>query len=224
ALKLAGLTDKDVTFVDIVREGKSSQSGRRGWAGERPEISLEAQALLRGEVDAIFHKGSRGLEVAEAIGAVTVFDLGKHPDPNVRVNNGSPRTLTVDAGLIERDLGLVVRLVKRVLQAGQWADQHPREAAEYVASETGSSVAAVWKAYGDVHQHLRTDLEESSIAALGDFKDFLFQWGFLPNDFDVRAWIDPRPLKLALEELAAERAAPSTSVTKPRSAPAAELR
>jgi ABC-type nitrate/sulfonate/bicarbonate transport system substrate-binding protein len=49
---------------------------------------------------------------------------------------------------------------------------------------------------------LRTDLQESSIVALGDFKDFLFAWGVLPNDFDVRTWIDPRPLAQAERELA----------------------
>jgi ABC-type nitrate/sulfonate/bicarbonate transport system substrate-binding protein len=56
----------------------------------------------------------------------------------------------------------------------------------------------VERAYGaNVGQHLATDLEESSIDALSDFKDFLFNWRFLPNDFDVRTWIDPKPLALA---------------------------
>lgn len=45
-------------------------------------------------------------------------------------------------------------------------------------------------------------LEESSIEALSDFKDFLFAWGFLQSDFDVRSWIDPRPLARAQKSLA----------------------
>jgi ABC-type nitrate/sulfonate/bicarbonate transport system substrate-binding protein len=153
-------------------------------------------------VDAIFHKGSRGLEVAAAIGAHIVFDLGKHPDPKVRINNGSPRTLTVDAGLLDRRPDLVVRLLKRVILAGRWAATHPREALAYVARETSSSEAAVELAYGkDVGQHLHTDLRESSIAALADFKDFLWKRGVLPHDFDVRQWIDARPLAEAEREL-----------------------
>ncbi len=56
----------------------------------------------------------------------------------------------------------------------------------YVAKETNSTEDAVERAYGkDVGEHLRTDLEESSIEALSDFKDFLFDWGFLKSDFDV---------------------------------------
>jgi ABC-type nitrate/sulfonate/bicarbonate transport system substrate-binding protein len=205
ALGLYGLSEKDVELVELPRTEVSSV-GPAGSGNPQPiEQSAEAQALLRGEVDAIFHKGSRGLELADAIGATIVFDVGAHPDPKVRVNNGSPRTLTVDAGLIERDIGLVVRLVKRVLLAGRWAAEHPRETLAYVARETRSSEAAVTRAYGsDVNHHLRTDLEESSIVALGDFTDFLHRWKFIPNALEVRAWIDSRPLELARQELAAE--------------------
>ena len=206
ALTLHGLGTKDVTLVELPRTDASSVGPARGAERGRPlSQSLEAQALLDGEVDAIFHKGSRGLELADAIGAKVVFDLGAHPDPNVRVNNGSPRTLTVDEGLIERDISLVVRLLKRVLLAGRWAAEHPAEAVAYVARETRSSEAAVTRAYGsDVNHHLRTDLEESSIVALGDFTDFLHRWQFIPERVDVRAWIDPRPLAQAVQELAAE--------------------
>jgi ABC-type nitrate/sulfonate/bicarbonate transport system substrate-binding protein len=202
ALKLEGLSERDVEFVELVREGDDAP--RRGWSqGQgKPEESREAQALSKGEVDVIFHKGSRGREVARAIGASVIFDVGRHPDPKVRVNNSSPRTLTVDAQFLDNHFDLAVRLVKRVLLAGRWAEDHRSEAVAYVARETGSSEAAVADAYGDdVGSHLQTDLEESSIVALSDFKDFLYQWKFLPNDFDVRGWIDPRPLARAREEL-----------------------
>jgi ABC-type nitrate/sulfonate/bicarbonate transport system substrate-binding protein len=200
ALRLVGLDEQAVELIELPRpEPRGTAPRQRGWASERDlRESPEVAALLDGRVDAIFHKGSRGLEVADAIGAEVVFDIGKHPDPKVRINNGSPRTLTVDAKLLEQNLDLAVRLVERVLLAGQWAADHPREALEYVAKETGSSEAAVERAYGaDVGQHLRTDLEPSSIEALSDFKDFLFSRGFLKGDFDARAWIDPRPLALA---------------------------
>lgn len=203
ALKLEGLTKDDVQFVDLVRTD-APQSGTRGWSrSDDPKASPEVAALLRGEVDAIFHKGSRGIEVAQAIGAHIVYDLGKHPDPSVRVNNGSPRTLTVDKKLLDEHPELAARLVKRVLEAGRWASANPRDAVEYVAKETHSTPEAVVAAYGkDVGSHLQTDLEESSIVALTDFKNFLLEWGFLVGDFDVREWIDPRPLAQAKRELA----------------------
>jgi ABC-type nitrate/sulfonate/bicarbonate transport system substrate-binding protein len=202
ALKLHGLTEKDVTFVELPRDEASFVGNGSG--GPLVE-TVEARALRRGDVDAIFHKGSRGLELADALGARIVYDVGAHPDPRVRVNNGSPRTLTVDTGLLEANLPLVVRLIKRVIVAGRWAAEHPRETLAYVARETRSAEEAVTRAYGnDVHHQLRTDLEESSIVALDDFTRFLHDWKFIPNAVDVRAWIDPRPLLLAQQELTAE--------------------
>jgi ABC-type nitrate/sulfonate/bicarbonate transport system substrate-binding protein len=74
-----------------------------------------------------------------------------------------------------------------------------------VARETRSPEVAVARAYGrDVHHHLRTDLEESSIVALGDFTRFMHEWKLIPNAVDVRGWIDARPLLLAQQELALE--------------------
>lgn len=215
ALKLVGLDKSHVEFVELPQEEKPTVI--RGWGGERdPKQSPEVAALLEGRVDAIFHKGSRGLEIADAIGAEVVFDVGRHPDPKVRVNNGSPRTLTVDAKLLDENLELAARLVERVLLAGQWAADHPREAVAYVAKETYSTEDWVERAYGkDVGEHLRTDLEESSIEALSDFKDFLFAWGFLKSDFDVRSWIDPRPLALAQKALAARSARESKAAAAP---------
>jgi ABC-type nitrate/sulfonate/bicarbonate transport system substrate-binding protein len=196
ALKLVGKSERHVELVEIERAAQPA--GQSGWNSDNQQQPNEVKALLEGKVDAIFHKGSRGLEIADAIGAHVVFDLGKHPDPKVRINNGSPRTLTVDAGLLENNPDLAVRLTRRVLLAGRWAQENPREAVAYVAQETRSSEAAVERAYGsNVGEHLATDLEESSIDALSDFKDFLFNWRFLPNDFDVRSWIDPKPLALA---------------------------
>lgn len=201
ALRLQGLSEKDVELVELPRT--DAGSGRQSWGDEPLADSVEARALASGDVDVIFHKGSRGLELADAIGACIVYDVGAHGDPTVRVNNGLPRTLTVDAGLIERDYSLVVRLLKQVLRAGRWAEENGAAAIAYVAKETRSSEAAVVRAYGkDVNRHLRTDLAESSITALADFTGFLAEWKFIPREFDVRAWIEPHPLQQALRELA----------------------
>jgi ABC-type nitrate/sulfonate/bicarbonate transport system substrate-binding protein len=203
ALGLEGLTDKDVELVEIPRT-ENSFDNPRGLAGQGPGADqlLEVKALQEGKVDVIFHKGSRGLEVADAIGAQVVFDVWNHPDPRARANNHSPRTFTVDAALADNHPDVVARVVRRVLQAGQWAEDHQAEATAYVAKETGSSERWVQAAYGkDVHKHLKTDLEERSIAALVDFADFLADRGFLPQRFDVRGWIDSRPLAAASKAL-----------------------
>ena len=171
-LGLRGLTENDVTFVELPRAGTNATD--RGWFDIPLAKSVEAEALAEGEVDVIFHKGSRGLELADAIGARILYDLANHPDTSARVNNGSPRTLTVDAGLIERDFPLVVRLLKRLILAGRWAEANRSSAIAYVAKETRSPVAAVERGYGpDVHRHLKTVLSVEHIKALGDFIQFL---------------------------------------------------
>jgi ABC-type nitrate/sulfonate/bicarbonate transport system substrate-binding protein len=69
-----------------------------------------------------------------------VFDLWKHPDPRARANNHSPRTLTVDAHLLDNHPDIVSRIVRRVLLAGQWAEDHRDEAIQYLAREAIASV------------------------------------------------------------------------------------
>ena len=191
-LELAGIDPKQVEFVDAdygdAPRAPVLSNGQRG--GYRHEV----QALLDKRVDAIFVKGSRGIEVTDELNANVVFDISRHPDPLVRSNNGAPRPVTVDLQFLQTRPDLVGRFLKRIVDIGAWAAAHPAETAAYVAKETGSSVAAVRRAYGeDLHLHQVTDLAPSSIAALKGYKDFLFQWGFLKQDFDVSAWIDPQP-------------------------------
>ncbi|MGF7150644.1 ABC-type nitrate/sulfonate/bicarbonate transport system substrate-binding protein [Sphingomonas zeicaulis] len=198
ALELEGVGLDEVERVDTVNDGSGTSgiaSGegfrRRGRHGYR----AEALALTRGTVDAIYAKGALGLETARLLGARIIADIGFHPDPKVRINNGTPRTLTVDAGLIESHPEIVSRFVARVVDAGEWARVHPEETFAYIAREAGSSADWVRAAYGEAApQRLGTFFTEEAIDALGDFKDFLFAHGFLPADFDVRAWIDRRPL------------------------------
>jgi ABC-type nitrate/sulfonate/bicarbonate transport system substrate-binding protein len=221
ALHAHGLSAHDVTFVELPRATgvgvRPLPSQHRG--DVVAESDTETRALMRGEVDAIFHKGARGLELAFAIGARILYNLGDHPDPKVRVNNGSPRTLTVDAGFIRRDLPLVSRLLKRVILAGRWAETHPLEAVSHIAKEARASEHAVRRAYGhDINQRLKTDLDEPSLQALADFTAFLHRWQFIPNNVNVREWVDPRPLLLALESLSRQDG-PVSSRRMPISAP-----
>jgi ABC-type nitrate/sulfonate/bicarbonate transport system substrate-binding protein len=197
ALELAGIAESTVQFVDIEIHSErggpltASQPGQRSGGGYK----ALAEALQNNTVDAIFLKGSHGIEIAEKIAAHIVYDLRNHPDPLVRANNGAPRPITVDSILLRNRPDIVGRFLARIVAIGDWSATHAAETVAYVARETGSSEAAVKKAYGDdLHLYQRTDLAESSIAGLEAYKNFLLQRGFLEQDFDVRAWIDPQPL------------------------------
>lgn len=161
------------------------------------DYAAECVALLRGDVDAVYVKGAQGLEAAHLIRARIVIDIGFHPDPMIRNNNGTPRPLTVSGAVLERHPDLVAGFLQLVAQAGDWARSHPAETLRYVSQETASPEEWVHRAYGDkLHRHLGIDLHPQSIQALASFKDFLLAWGFVAQDFDVWDWVDATPYRM----------------------------
>ncbi|MER8590920.1 ABC transporter substrate-binding protein [Mesorhizobium sp. M1182] len=200
ALSLEGLGYGDVEIVDIaladsVLDGQEGPS-LFGLKRKQP-YGEEAAALIRGEVDAIYVKGTAGINVANLIGAIQVVEFGFHPDPNIRINSGSPRVLTVDELLAEQRPDLVARLIETILRASAWAEAHPEETQRFVAREAGATEEQVLAANGpDVHKHLGLGLQPELVAAVSHYKDFLRDWGFLAGDFDVEHWVDRRPLDL----------------------------
>jgi len=171
--------------------------GRRG----RHSYTNEARALARGEVDAVYMKDVRGAQTAHMLGAHTVVDIGSHPDPFVRINNGTPRPLTVNGQLLDRHPQLVRALLAQVLHAGDWARREPAGALTLISRETGWAEPWIRHAYGEtLQERLRVDLSDALVDGLAVFKDFLFGIGVLPADFDVRDWIDPEPLADVLRD------------------------
>jgi len=212
ALRLEGLEVADVELVNQDIESHYSEGQARNvggtvnWQGRTTSRArannLEVIALLRGEVDAIFLKGAHGAQVANQFGLVTVIDTGAHPDPLVRSNNGTPRTLAVDGHLIDNHPDAAVTIVEQVLRAERWAHGQAAEVRRYLGRETNASEFWVQAAYGeDAHLKLNTDLAPQSVAALQDFTDFLHRWGFIPQTFAVSDWIDDAPLAAAAERL-----------------------
>lgn len=201
ALRLEGLQVGDLQLVNFRYEGTFSDPQVRSVNGtpvstQRVEgRNLELVGLLRGEVDAIFLKGASAARQAHEFGLHTVIDTGSHPEPLIRSNNGTPRTLAVDLNLLDNHFDVASGILDSVLRAEHWAHTHPEETRRYLARETNSSEYWVSAAYGDnAHLRLRTELDEQAIDALQDFTHFLHRWRFIPNGFDARDWIDRRPL------------------------------
>ena len=207
ALSLEGLTHTDVEIVEIARPDSvlDSQDDPALFGLKRRQSHFtEVAALIKGEVDAIYVKGTPGIQIANFIGAHLVAEFGFHPDPLIRVNSGSPRLLTVDDLLAEERPDLVTTLLATIKRASAWAETHPDETRRFVARESAASEEQVLAANGpDLHHHLGIGLEPELVKAVSHYKDFLLEWGFLAADFDVDAWVDRRPL----EALAARRAA-----------------
>ncbi|MBC3839863.1 ABC transporter substrate-binding protein [Streptacidiphilus sp. 4-A2] len=195
ALSLAGLGLDDARLVRV----PGSAEGQ--WEGE-------LAALRDGLVDAVYVKGALAVEAAQRYGAVVGIDLDAAPDRRARVNNGTPRPITVHQGLLDEQPELVARFLAVLLEAADWAREHPAGLARILGAETGAGAVGVAGAYrADTGQNLRLDLSEERLGLLEQQERFLRAHGFLPEPVDVRSWADHRPLARARELLAERRAA-----------------
>ncbi|AYQ43642.1 MULTISPECIES: ABC transporter substrate-binding protein [Burkholderia cepacia complex] len=213
ALSTEGRSAADVERIDFDIGGTYSDApGRTGqgpleFGGVPRAQHPELLGLLRGDVDAIFLKGAHAAQLASQLGLVTVIDIGAHPEPLLRVNNGTPRTLSVDAHLLDRHFDAATQIVEQVLLAEQWAHAHPDDTRRFLAWETNSSEHWVRVAYGDdAHLRLRTGFDPIAARALTEFSAFLHRWGFIAQPVDVPAWLDAHAFDAARERVAARAA------------------
>ncbi|MEU4804056.1 ABC transporter substrate-binding protein [Actinosynnema sp. NPDC023587] len=201
ALGTAGLTTADVTFVEVAT-GQGDVG--RGAPGGGSLFGIEA--LAAGDVDAVYVKGAQAAEQAAAHGLVVGVDLDSFADRRHRVNNGTPRPITVHEQILAERPDLVVRFLVRTLRAADWAADNLDRVREILARETRSGPAGVAAAYRDgFHRALHPDLSEERLDLLAHQKDFLLSQGFLARDVDVRAWAAPEPLAEARALVAGAR-------------------
>ncbi|MFB6889556.1 ABC transporter substrate-binding protein [Kitasatospora sp. NPDC056327] len=194
-LALAGLTADDVEWVEV-----PATPGGGQWAAE-------LAALRDGVVDAVYVKGALAVEAARRTGAEIAVELDTVPDRRARVNNGTPRPITVHQQLLDEQPELVARFLAVLLEAADWAADHPAEVARILSAETGAGREGVAGAYArDGHRTLHLDLSEERLGLLEQQERFLHRHGFLAAPVDVRAWADPEPLRAARALLAARRA------------------
>ncbi len=201
-LDVEGIAHDAVEFVDL-HEPRNCTSDldspiprRRVIDSRRRAGSAPLIALARGDVDAIYLSGPRGLQLVHQLNLQVLTDLGSHPEPLVRANNCTPRTLTVNRRLLLERPDIVARLVRTVVEASAWAAAHPDKAITLIGKETCTADIWVRHSYGDdVASRLDLNLAETSIQALAHLKSFLVARHFIGADFDLRSWIDATPLE-----------------------------
>ncbi|MFF0445319.1 ABC transporter substrate-binding protein [Streptomyces sp. NPDC004609] len=186
ALATAGLTLADAELVDVPADGHEGQ-----WAAE-------LAALDAGRVDAVYAKGAPAVEAAVRHRARVAVELDAHGDPGTRVNNGTPRPITVRESLLAEHPDLVARFLSVLLRAAAWAADRPGDLARILSAETGAGPAAVAGAYrARTRRDLRIDLSDERLGLLARQEHALRGLGFLAAPVDVRAWADPEPLRRA---------------------------
>ncbi|MEU8199249.1 ABC transporter substrate-binding protein [Microbispora amethystogenes] len=200
ALGVAGLSLDDVEFVELPLD-PVVPPGRVRAERAAPRFP-ELDALADGRVDAVYAKGAAALEEARRLGAVVGIDLDALPTRRSRVNNGTPRPITVHEDLLRSRPELVVEFLVQSLRAADWAADNLEGVREVLAAETGSGADGVLLAYREgFHRTLHPTLDDERVDLLRIQKAFLQRHGFLSADFDLDSWIDPEPLRIAYERV-----------------------
>ncbi|WP_437882405.1 ABC transporter substrate-binding protein [Pseudomonas sp. LRF_L74] len=195
ALRQAGLSFDDVTLVEPDLTPERAAGNNRSASGtiRRAWYTDGLAPLLRGEVDVITSRtiGSPAPQLEFLFGLNRVFDLLDLPDEVQRANNSTPLTLTVDVGFIERHRDLLVRILRRILQAEQWARDNHDEAVRFIAREQAVAEQVVESAFGSrLYDSIALGFDEHYVAALEDQKNYLLQLGYIDNDFAIEDWLD----------------------------------
>jgi sulfonate transport system substrate-binding protein len=206
ALTLAGLSPDDATFVDLEAPSYDSEDGPRKIRDERPDVAIEA--LENGSVDAIFLRFARGYRLSQDPRFHQLININELQDPLLRVNNGTPRPITVDRLFLEQHPELVVRYLAVLLRTAEWAAAHHEEVVQLLIPEDRNATAAeVIGSHGpDVHLSFTPKLTPEYIEGLTVQKNFLRDWGYLKADFEVSDWIVSGPLEQAQKLVAQEKA------------------
>ena len=194
ALAHDGLTLDDVNFVEV-GSGQGTNAGLGNlWEG--------LEYLARGEVDAVYVKGASAVDAAKRYGAVVGIDIDHFTDRRYRVNNGTPRPITVHEDFIENHFDLLVRFLAQTLRAADWAASELEGVHAILKSETRSGDEGVATAYRNgFHKSLQPTLSRELLDLLKIQKNFTLIHGVLDRDFDLDAWVDPRPLDAARQWL-----------------------
>lgn len=200
ALASTGLTFDDVELVEVPDRLRSVGGNRRDIEPRQNRVGglWPIQALVDGTVDAIYVKGAAALDEAREHGLEIAIDLDALPDPRFRVNNGTPRPITVHQSLLDDHFDLVVRFLAVTLRAADHIAEQPARLREILEFETAGSPQAVDQAYAKLHEGLHPTLDAERLALFDQQKKFLFTHGFLDADFALADWIDPRPLEAAI--------------------------
>lgn len=192
-LQVAGIARDSVQFVDVATRASQLGSTTPGYPPQllrRLPYANEISQLIKGQIDAFFVNGAEGLSIAHQFNALILSQTGAHPDPAIRINNGTPRLLTVDGTLARERPDLVQSLLGAVDEAAQWAAVNPDQTLRFVAQEIGVSEEAVQGAFGpDLHLKFSTSIDAPGLQAINSFKGFLLAEGFIDADFALEDWV-----------------------------------
>lgn len=208
ALQRFGLGERDVEIVRLPVEdpyiARSREDAywdsvflqKRAKSFQRNEVS----ALKEGTVDAIYATGAWGERaVIDGIGRY-LYDFLADSAAD-RTNIEHPSTITVSGELARSNPQLVVDFLRVLIRSSHWAREHYEETVAIYAKGSWLDDTEAERRARPAHFHLNLlpQLSDAAVRALDAEKEFLLGQGFIPNDFNVRQWVDTSFLEAALK-------------------------
>ena len=201
ALGSAGLSLEDVKLVEVDAT-RAARVGESEVGGGAQAGLWSFDALVEGKVDVLYVKGASAIDAARTLGLSVAINLDDLPERRFRVNNGTPRPITVHDNLLENHFDIVVRFLVQILKVSDWAADNLPQVRRLLETETRASSAAVRQAYSDhALSALHPVLDPERLALFERQKTALWVHGFLERDFDLSDWVDRRPLEAAVKIL-----------------------
>lgn len=162
-------------------------------------------ALTNGSVDALYTRGTRAQRLLATGAYKAIFEVTGNAKQLYPVENIYPNVLTVSRQLAEEAPEIVVEYLKQTLLAAQWAKGHLNEVLDLFAQQFSATRGEVTLSHAANFNHaLALGLPREGLQALETQKRFLFDHGYIQQDFDVEAWADDRFLKAAIAQLQQE--------------------
>ena len=160
-------------------------------------------ALDEGVVDAIYNQSGPLQQPQMATGKFkAIEDLSKYPDWTLQVSN-VPAVITCTNEMAEQHPELVVAFMKGMIKVGRWANEHKHAAAAILDKQTFYlDVEHTYRGIKNVD--MVPSLNAMNMASIEIGKDFMFEHGYIENDFDVHEWAAPEFLEQAAKEVLAE--------------------
>ncbi len=206
ALDAHGMNASDIHFVDVTEDNNphrrlNTAVGSVIGEDEKSEYDGQLQALLGGQVDAIFAKGAESaIMVRQAEDAVRLlYDVNQSEQVQHQINNSTPRLLTCSEELLERYPEDVETYLLAIVKAAHWASQNSAKLNTLVARECSISLDDIRQFFPrDYASDFLPELSNELIQRTNTMKEFMLEHHYIDDDFSMDDWVFRDPMQNAV--------------------------
>ena len=206
ALDAHGMSGSDVQFVDVTEDKNphrrlNTALGNTVSEDEISEYDEQLQALLRGDVDAMFAKGAESaIVVRQSRGAIRLlYDVNQSADVSHQVNNSTPRLVTCSEELLDQYPQDVETYLSAIVSAARWARGKPDDLQTFVAKECGITVGEIEQFFPDGYEsEFLPGLSAELIQRTNTMKQFMLDHRYIDKDFSIDEWVLASPMGNAI--------------------------